>query len=196
MGKDDRESTKVNGVNGVVTGRILNVATMITYVHDDGRECPRPGPADLALGSLVESEWEIQHGLCEHTILRVHDTTTEPEEKSVTVADILQTRSNLPDDAVSEEVIAKAKIPPKIRRDPLTTPTRMADVPVENRFEFDLDESELREINNIRGIADEPVSTGQPVSPFSSGFNAGRSTQQPLEVKRKPEKPVSPFDWK
>ena len=182
--------------NGIVTSRLLNITTMVTYVHEDGRECNRPGPVDLAVGSLVESEWRVEHGLCEHTITAVHDMATELEEKPITVADILQAHSTASDDApVSQDVIERAKVPPRIKSNPSTAPARTADVPVENRFEFDLDEEELRELNSIRGIADEPISTGQPVSPFSNSFDAGR-TPQPSVVKRKPGKPISVFDLK
>lgn len=99
MGKDGRVK-----VNGIVTGKLLNVATMITYVHEDGRECPRPGPADLPLGAFVESEFQIEYGLCEHKILAVHDMAAEPEERSLTVADIFGAHSAGPDDVVSPVV--------------------------------------------------------------------------------------------
>ena len=193
MGPDDRKPK----VNGIVTSRLLNITSMIEYAHDDGRICARPGSVDLAVGTLVESEWQVQYGLCEHTILAVHDTATKPEEKSITVADIVRTRPNIPsDEPVPKDIVERAKIPPKIRSNPATAPARTADVPVENRFEFDLDEEELRELNSIRGIADEPISTGQPVSPFSGGFDPRSAPSQPSEVRPKPGKPISMFDLK
>lgn len=196
MGQNDDKT--VGRCNGLVTTRLLNIATMITYVHEDGRECNRPGPVDLAVGTLVESEWRMEYGLCEHTILAVHDTATEPEEKSLTVADILGARPSVSDDApVSKDVIERAKVPPRIKSNPSTAPARTTDAPVENRFEFDLDEEELRELNFIRGVVDEPISTGHPVSPFSNEFNPGRAPQPGVTVvKRKPGKPVSVFDLK
>lgn len=188
-----------NKCNGLVIAHAFGKIAMVLYVHEDGLECSRPGDISWPVGTLIESTFERirideHRTLCEHTILHVHDLEEEPDEKPLTVADILQARSTTPDEPTPQDVIQRAKIPPKIRSNPSTVPVRTLDVPFENRYEYDLNEDELRELNSVRHV--EPISTGQPVSPFSSGFNAGRTSQQPSEVRRKPGKPVSVFDLK
>src|SRR5690348_9561218 len=154
-----------NKCNGIVTSKLMGLA-IVEYGHADGTVCARPGPSDLAIGTLVGSEFRVEFGLCEHTILAVHDVATEPEEKAVTVANILGAHANVPDDEpVPQDVIARAKIPPRVKFNPSTAPARTADVPVENRYEYDLTDDDLRELDAIRGITDEPISTGgRPVS--------------------------------
>lgn len=183
--------------NGIVTSKLMSIV-IVEFGHADGTVCVRPYPdqPSLALGALVESEFQ-NDGLCEHRIIKVHNALI-PEEKTLTVA-----TSDLP----SKEIIERAKIPPPIRHASYV-PMR-ADVPIENLdqlaetkqaeiakklnaalTEVARDTVELNELNSMRGVADEP-SAGPPVSPFSDEFNP--RTAGP---RRKSGKPVSPFDWK
>lgn len=208
---------------------------MIEYCHEDGTVCCRPGPRGTPVGSFVESEFEIVYGVCEHTVLAIHELAPEPEPE-VTVQKIVQAAIDsrgLPvnplnpsihidrarpgvhrvrvqsldratgngaetfDDApVSAEVIERAKVPPKIKVDLATSPLiaqTAARMPVEKRYEFNLDPEELAELNSIRGI-DEPIGGGAPVNPFDSNFDARPSAQAKPQAPRRPGKPVSVFD--
>src|SRR6266481_3102632 len=113
---------------GVVTGSLVGIASMIVYTHEDGSQCPRPGPRDLPIGTRIESDFSVESGLCEHLIVSVTEPKPVPVPKVLTVADILQKHTHieakkaqpkvqprLADAPTSDEIIAKAKIPPKVR---------------------------------------------------------------------------------
>lgn len=120
-----------NRCNGIVTNHFPGIS-MVEY-HHDAQVCVRPGPRDLPLGTLIESEFQIQLDLCEHRILAVHAVhefepeSDEQQPKVTTFKD---------DEPVSEDVIKRAAIPPKIRVDlstiPEATKARIAAMPVES----------------------------------------------------------------
>ncbi len=184
-----------NKCNGLVMVSALPGISLILYTHVDGSQCSRPGPPYLTVGALVESEFENSFGICEHSIVAIHELAPEFEPEpvrqlQVTVQNILQTvdrRKAQPkvttfkDEPASDEIIAKAKIPPKIKVDLSSAPAiaqAAARMPIDRRYEFDLDEDEMREVNSIRGI-DEPISDGgQPVNPFDRSFNPERPSAQ------------------
>ncbi len=189
---------------------------MIEYAHEDGTVCARPGPRGIPVGSLIESTFELSYGVCEHVIEAVHEFApeTEPEpQPQITVQNILQTierksqptpnaqpkaapRLALPkeDEPVSADVIERAKVPPKIKVDVSTAPAgaqAAAKMPIVQRYEYALDEDELRELNSIRGFH-EPIGGSAPVSPFDSKFSASPTATQQPQVKR--NRPISVFD--
>src|SRR5258706_14422107 len=144
---------------GIVTGSLAGIASMILYTHADGSQCPRPGPRDLPIGTLIESDFSVESGLCEHLIVSVTEPKPVPIPKVLTVADILQhveakktqpKRAALPEtDVVSEEIIAKAKIPPRIKSNIGTAPAATqaaAKVSLEQRFDGDLEGDSQAEI--------------------------------------------------
>ncbi len=196
---------------GVVTGSLVGIASMIIYTHEDGSQCPRPGPRDLPIGTLIESEFSVESGLCEHLIVSVKEPKPVPVPKVLTVADILQhveakktqpKRAALPEaDVVSEEIIAKAKIPPRIKSNISTAPAAVQAVmklPVDARFDGDLSgysPEEIAELTRGPRTEYEPIGDGEPVSPFFNDFSASptKPQQGPGPV-RGGNKPVSPFD--
>lgn len=139
-----------NRCNGIVTNHFPGIS-MVEY-HHDAQVCIRPGSRDLPLGTLVESEFQIQLGLCEHTIVAIHEFAPESDEQQPKVTTFKG------DEPVSEDVIKRAAIPPKIRVDLSTSPA-FVQVEARKSIETELDE-------------DEPISGNGPINPFDSRFSA------------------------
>jgi hypothetical protein len=97
------------------------------------------------------------------------------------------------------ETIARAAKPPKIKSDLSTAPAiaqAAAKIPFEDGV-FDGDTSlltpeEIRELSE--GPRHEPISTGKPMNPFDSGFDAGRPSPEEAKAPRRKKGPVSVFD--
>src|SRR5258708_1594837 len=201
-------------VKGRVTGSLFGICTNISY--EDG--CQRPDDKGLVTNSEVISEVSVVNGICEHQVLEVREPYVPapkpepirqplptPQTKPLTVESILksveakkaQPRLAVPktDAPTSDEIIAKAKIPPKVRVDLSTSPAGIqaaAKIPREEIFAGDLEGFSASEIEELRtGIHAEPISGAEPLSPFASSFSASPAQQQPT---RKAGKPVSRFD--
>lgn len=191
----------VTKCNGLVTNNLAGIASMIEYAHEDGSVCARPGPRDLPVGSLVESEFEIVYSVCEHTIVAVHEFAPEPEARPAppTVQKIVQAIERKQAPKAQSKGLVKIPsymmMPPEMMQITVFTKpvakTSVDKLPVEQRYEFNLDPEELAELNAIRGI-DEPIGGGAPTNPFDSNFSA--SPKQQPQAPRKGNKPVSVFD--
>jgi hypothetical protein len=151
-------------VKGVVTGLVLGLVTNIQY--QDG--CCRPGAKDLAVGSEIISEATVVSGICEHEIIEVHPALTV--EEILRKVEQRKTSATPVAEVVDADIIAKAKIPPKL---PPSTPVQTS-TPVEQRFDDgELDEEDIRQLQIAMQQRDyEPVGNSKPISPFEPVFDA------------------------
>jgi hypothetical protein len=187
---------------GIVTGSLVGIASMILYTHEDGSQCPRPGPREIPIGTLIESEFSVESGLCEHFIVSVTEPKPVPVPKVLTVADILQhveakkaqpkqPSLALPkeDAPVDEATIARAKVPPRIKSNIATAPAAIqaaAKIPLEEIFDGDLEGYTANELAELRGSR-----TYEPMNPFDSNFVVERPSAPQV---RRGNKPQSVFD--
>jgi hypothetical protein len=204
------EDVAENNCNGIVMNHLAGIASMIVYTHEDGSQCSRPGPITLPLGALIESEFEVVYGLCEHVVISVNtfdDLESEPEPvakptltsapKSAVDGAIAAPQPHVADKPVSADVIERAKVPPKIKSNFSTAPpavraavaaataaTKTANL---DRYEFPISPEDAAELSRIHNGTDIEVGGGAAVNPFSSNFD-------PRGGAKKDTKPV-PGRW-
>lgn len=181
-------------VRGKVTGSIFGICTNIAY--DDG--CCRPGDKSLEVGTVVTSNAETENGICEHydvQVVAVPRQVTAPQpapravkkEQPITVESIIAKRerpARLPlpkeDAPISQDIIDRAKVPPKIRSNPATMPMPQSFAHVEDTFDGDITGLSPEELAELRGgPSAEPISAGgKPSNPFSSSFDPRTATTE------------------
>jgi hypothetical protein len=181
----------------------------------------------MPVGTIVHSEFEIikideLRSICEHVIVSIE--LPKPQAKApappkplphvpdapLTVEQIVQRveqrkqlRAAIPkeDEPVSEEIVERAKVPPKIKSDFATAPAvvqAVLKVPLEQRFDGDLSAyspEEIEELTQGPRVELQHIGGGKPTNPFDSGFDVERpSAPQQPGPKRKKSGPVSVFD--
>lgn len=198
-------------VKGRVASHLFGICSNIIF--QDG--CVRPGDIGLEIGTVITSNAEVIDGICEHFDVQIVQVPKPaapiakvpvapvaakpkavPAPKVITAQDILTAREKpkrlpLPkvDEPVSQDVIERAKIPPRIKSNPATAPVRSANVPIENSFEFDITGLTPQEIAELHGgpRATESVGTGgtgRPSNPFADDFDPRNPASSPKPQRR------------